>query len=404
MKLALAAMVWVGAGLAALASPASAQQAGPPPIKVGWLVALTGPNSTVGIGIDRGVRHAADEINKAGGVKGRKIEIVARDTQGDPTKAVNAALELINNEKVEFTIGPTLSGEGLATTPVVARSKVPSMVIGVVDSLIDPVKYPYAFRVIPSNMSWIEGANEYSLKVLKAKKVGIIGESTGFGTTSANLSESTLKAAGVAVAYKGLVDPNQTDLTTELQKARSAGAEVMIVWTGSAGLIARMMNARGDMNWDVPLVGHPAMGSGSVPPLLTKPAYWNNVFIVGFKSSSYDERGALPARTQQFLDAAGKSVRIDDTTLWWVAMGYDAVHLIRHAVDKAGSSKPDDVKRALESTKAHPGLFGTYSYSEDNHNGYPVSEIVMNRADSFKNGAFSLAPGYGSGAQDQRRP
>lgn len=395
MKLALAAMVWVGAGLAVLSSSANAQPTGGAPLKVGWLVALTGPNSTVGIGIDRGVRYAADEINKAGGVKGRQLQIIARDTQGDPTKAVNAALELINNEKVEFTIGPTLSGEGLATTPVVARSKVPSMVIGVVDSLIDPVKYPYAFRVIPSNMSWIEGANDYALKVLKAKKVGIIGESTGFGSMSVNLSESSLKAAGAVVAYRGLVDPSQTDLTTELQKVKSAGAEVMIVWTGSAGLIARLMNAREDMGWDVPLVGHPAMGSGSVPPLLTKASYWTNVFIVGFKSSSYDEAGALPERTQKFLDSAGNNIRIDDTTLWWVAMGYDAVHLIRHAVEKAGSSKADDVKRALEATQRHPGLFGTYSYSPSNHNGYPVSEIVMNRADSFKNGAFSLAPGYG---------
>ena len=166
------------------------------PIKVGWLVALTGPNSSPGIGFDRGIKYAADEINKAGGMKGRKIEVITRDTQGDPTKAVNAALELINKEKVEFTIGPTNSGEGLATTPVIARSKIPSLVYGVVDTLIDPQKYPYAFRVLPSNQQWTEAVHNYALNILKKKKVGIIGDATGYGTATTNLSDTCPQGDG----------------------------------------------------------------------------------------------------------------------------------------------------------------------------------------------------------------
>jgi len=111
--------MWIAAELAALSValvPVPAwTQSSAPPLKIGWLAAPTGPNSTPGIGQDRGIRYAAEQINKAGGIMGRKIEIVSRDTQGDPTKAVNAALEMINNDKVEFTIGPTNSGEGLAT-------------------------------------------------------------------------------------------------------------------------------------------------------------------------------------------------------------------------------------------------------------------------------------------------
>src|SRR4051794_15810744 len=87
-----------GAGLATaagfgLAKPAIAQGE---PIRIGWLAALTGPSSAPGIGFDRGVRHAVDAINAAGGVKGRRIEVIVRDTQGDPTKAVNAAQEMIS--------------------------------------------------------------------------------------------------------------------------------------------------------------------------------------------------------------------------------------------------------------------------------------------------------------------
>ena len=66
------------------------------PIRIGWLAALTGPSSAPAIGFNRGVLFAAEAINAAGGVKGRKIEIVTRDTQGDPTKAVNATQEMIS--------------------------------------------------------------------------------------------------------------------------------------------------------------------------------------------------------------------------------------------------------------------------------------------------------------------
>jgi branched-chain amino acid transport system substrate-binding protein len=371
-------------------SPASA-----PPIKVGWLVALTGPNSSPGIGFDRGIKYAAEEINKAGGVRGRKIEVITRDTQGDPTKAVNAALELINNEHVEFTVGPTNSGEGLATTPVISRSKIPSFVYGVVDSLIDPAKYPYAFRVSPANQDWTEATHAYLLKVLKLKKVGIIGDATGYGTASVNLSERALKALGATVTYRGLVEANQTDVTAEMRKIKDSGAEALVVWTDSAGLNSRLMNARAEVGWNAPFVGHPAMGTGAVKPLLSKPENWNSVYVIGYRPMSFDDAGKLPERSRAFVSQVGGSVRLDDTTLWWVAGGYDTIQLIRHVVDTSGSSKADDVKRVLESGQAFPGVFCKCTYTPTNHNGYPTADVVMNRADSFRTGAYTLAPGYG---------
>ena len=67
------------------------------PIKIGWLAALTGASSAPAVGFNRGVVYAVDSINAAGGVKGRKIELITRDTQGDPTKAVNATQEMISS-------------------------------------------------------------------------------------------------------------------------------------------------------------------------------------------------------------------------------------------------------------------------------------------------------------------
>lgn len=129
-------------------TPAIAQSE---PIKIGCLAAMTGPSSAPTIGFNRGVNFATDAFNAAGGVKGRKIEIVVRDTQGDPTKAVNATQELISQAKVHAIWGPFNSGEALATTPIMARAKMPDIHPCVVESLIDTTKFPNAFRMAPSN-------------------------------------------------------------------------------------------------------------------------------------------------------------------------------------------------------------------------------------------------------------
>src|SRR5215204_1393168 len=107
-----------------LAAPAIAQN---DPIKIGYLPALTGPSSSTGVGINRGTQLAVEEINKAGGIDGRQLELITRDTQSDPTKAVNGAAELTRGEKVSVVFGPVNSGESLAVTPLLARTNTPQV-------------------------------------------------------------------------------------------------------------------------------------------------------------------------------------------------------------------------------------------------------------------------------------
>ena len=383
----------VGAiGAAALPRPALAQAE---PIRIGWLTTLTGPLSSPGIGFDRGVRYAAEEINAAGGVKGRMIEVITRDTQGDPTKAVNAAQEMISRVKAHAVFGPTNSGEGLATTPILARAKMPNLVPGVVDSLIDPEKYPNAFRVAASNTQWDDAVRNYALKIVKGTKIAITGDATGYGTSAVNASLASFKKDGAEIVFDSVIDATQADVTPDMLRMKNAGADVLVSWTVSSGMAARQMNARAALNWDVPIVGHPALGTGDIARLLDKPANWEKVYMIGYRSASFGADGKLPPRSQELVDKIRGKIQLDDTLLWWVLSGVDGIRLVASAVENSGSSSSEAITAYWNSLKAYPGVFGTYSYSPQQHNGFPAAEVVMQQASKRRDGAFALAPGYG---------
>jgi len=377
------------AGLVAGAGGAVAQT-----VKIGWLSSLTGPLSSAAIAENQGVQLAVDEINKAGGILGKPIELLTRDTAGDPTKAVNFAQQLAFSDKVQFVIGPVNSGEGLATTPILARAGVPNIVVGSIDELTDAKKYPRAFRAINTNLQWIATANDYALKTLKKTRIAIIADTSGYGTASGKTALELLDKAGIKPVYQVLVDPNKTDLTDEMTKARSAGADIVMPWSAATGLLGRLLNARGDMGWNVPVVGHPALMAAQIKKLLNKPEYWDNTFASGYQSTTYGADGKLPERTQALVDKVrpkfgGGDI---DVLFWWVAMGYDTVKIIEHAAKTAGSTDPAAIQKALEGTQNFKGVYATYSWSATERNGFPDSNMMVNVANTFKDGSFKAAP------------
>src|SRR6201989_2861692 len=263
------------------------------PIPVGYLPALTGPSSSTGIGITRGIQLAVQEINAAGGIDGRQIELITRDTQSDPTKAVNAAAELTRGQKVSVVFGPVNSGESLAVVPLLARTKTPQIHPCWVDALTDPVKYPMCFRNAPTNQQIGAAANRYVVEVLKCKKVAVISDTTGYGTASVNAYVPMLKAKGADIVYQGNVDAANPDLTPEILRMRNAGAEVIMPWSVNPGFLSRIINTRGQMKWDVPIVGQTTLGSGQTAALLEKPEYWAKVYPNNFRPVCYSPDNKL---------------------------------------------------------------------------------------------------------------
>jgi branched-chain amino acid transport system substrate-binding protein len=177
---------------------------------------------------------------------------------------------------------------------------------------------------------------------------------------------------------------------------RDAGAQAIMPWSVNAGFLARILNARGAMGWDVPVVGQTTLGSGQTKALLEKPEYWEKVFSNNFKNCCYDTSGKLPDKASEFRQKLAKlNIDMGDTLLWWIAAGYDAPKLIAETVKAAGDT-PQGITGYWNKLTNWQGVYCSLTYTPEQHNGVPDNEVVMCQSNSLKDGAFNIAPGYGA--------
>jgi branched-chain amino acid transport system substrate-binding protein len=368
-----------GAGAAGLASglamPAIAQNK---PIRVGWIVAVTGMFATNARAQDYGFTMAVQDLNEKGGLLGRKVEIVMRDSAADPAKAVSFAKELVYNEKVDAMFGPTNSGEILPTEAIVAGAKKLQIFSGTVDELVDPVKYPLVFRDQNSNSQWIKAAIKFMTEDLKRSRIAIINDNTGYGVLTRDAVTQLLAQRNLKPVYTATVDPDKPDITDEVLKARAAGADAITEWSNAAGYVARLINARSEQNWNVPVVGHPTILQDAVGNLLSKRSYWDNVYGTSYRSSLVDANGRLPANVEAFLDKHKDTVGpFLVAGLFSILTGHSNGFIYAAGVTKAGDTDPFKIKAALESIPLIDAPYGHYSFTPTDHTGFHDEDVVV---------------------------
>lgn len=370
-----------------LAMPAIAQNK---PIRMGWIAAVSGMFASNAQAQDWGFRMAVADLNEQGGLLGRKVEVVMRDSAADPSKAVSFAKELVYNENIDVLCGPINSGEALPTLGIVSGAKKLHLIGGSVEELIDPVKYPLGFRNLNANGQWIKVAVKFMVEDLKRTKVAIINDNTGYGVLSRETVTKFLAAHNLKPIYTATVDPNKPDVTDELLKAREAGADVITEWSNATGFVARLVNARGEQNWDIPIVAHPTILQEQVARLLTKRSYWDNVYGLGYAHEIVDAQGKLPANVQAFIDkhkdsigpymAAGLPAFLQDNA---------AVTIYATGLTKAGDIDPFKVKAALESIPRIDAPYGPFIYTTTDHNGFQDDGIKLVNANAqLPNGGY----------------
>src|SRR5512137_2471525 len=221
------------AAVSAFLVTASVSFASPATIKIGALFSVTGPPSFLGEPERNSAKMVVDEINAKGGIKGRKIDLVVYDTQGDATKAVKAANRLIKEDKVVAIIGPSTTGESMAVIPVAEKEQIPLISCAAGGKITDPVK-KWVFKTAQNDGLAVAKIFEY-LNKKKISKVAILTVSDGFGSSGREQLKANAAKYGIQVVVDETYGPKDTDMTSQLTKIRGSQAQAVICWGTNPG-------------------------------------------------------------------------------------------------------------------------------------------------------------------------
>lgn len=358
-KLVLAASI---ASLATLASAAD-------PIKIGVAGPFTGGSSSMGVSMRDGVRLAAEEINKSGGVMGRPLLLVERDDEAKNERGVQIAQELINKEKVTATVGFINTGVALAAQRFYQEAKIPVMNNVATGSLIthqfDDQPENYIFRNAAHDSIQAPMIVEEAVTRRGFKKVAILADSTNYGQLGRADLEKALALKDIKPVAVEKFNIKDVDMTAQLLKAKEAGAEAILTYAIGPEL-AQIANGMTKLGWKVPMVGSWTLSMAN---------YIDNAGPGGEGArmpQTFIQEPTTPKR-QSFIVSYlktfnPKNSRIDSPVS--AAQGYDSVYLLAAAIKQAGTTEGPKVKAALEDLKTPvEGVVTTYNkpFSKTDH-------------------------------------
>ena len=212
-----------------LANPASAEEGiTPSTIKIGTMVALTGPLSPLFIPQVNGTQIVFDEINAAGGIHGRKIEYIREDDECLPAKGVGAIKKLIYEHKPFIIVGGGCSNAAIAEKPEIIAAKIPWLITAsTADGLTEPVS-PYIYSSIPP--AWTEAYGMLQMAIDEKKsKIAVIVQTDAWGKGRIEPLREALKKQGITPVLIEEVSPEPTDLTPTTLKLKALNPDAVIM-------------------------------------------------------------------------------------------------------------------------------------------------------------------------------
>jgi len=371
-------LVWTAVATAAMAAMAWGAQAAEP-IKIGVSGPFTGGSSSMGVSMRDGVRLAADEINKSGGVLGRPIQLVERDDEAKNERGVQIAQELINKEKVAATVGYINTGVALASQRFYQDAKIPVMNNVATGSIVTK-----QFEARPENYIFRNAAHdsiqapmivEEAVAKRGFKKVAILADSTNYGQLGRADLEAALKLKGIAPVAVEKFNIKDVDMTAQLLKAKEAGAEAILTY-GIGPELAQIANGMTKLGWKVPMIGSWTLSMAN---------YIDNAGPGGEGArmpQTFIQEPTTPKRQSFIINYLKtfnpKNSRIESPVS--AAQGYDSIYLLAAAIKQAGATDGPKIKAALEDLKTPvEGVVTTYNkpFSKTDHEAITANIPVM---------------------------
>ncbi len=357
----------IGVLAALLAGPALAQE----PIKIGVTQPLTGAFAASGNYVAQGAKLAEEDINAAGGVNGRKIQLIVEDNKSNPTEAVATAEKLTQKDKVPVMMGAWSSTLTLAVMPKLIEYEVPMVVETSSSSKITTSGNPWIFRISPTSEMEAK-AFAPMVKTLGIKKADLLGTNNDFGLGAMQEFSKMLKAAGAEVGAQETMDPKAVDFSAQLAKIKASGGDTLFVTSDVSQVTVILKQAK-----EQQIKARIITTGGSVSPdqlIAQAGEAANGSMHLVFFTPWFPDAVKNP-------DIAGKFVKEWNAKGYNVGgltegfRGYDGISTIVAAIRAAGVAEPKAIQKALWDVKVH-GINGDIAFIKQGPAGQESAQNV----------------------------
>lgn len=352
-------------------------------IKIGGNFELSGAIAAYGEAENEGAKLAVEQINKDGGIDGKKIEYVSKDNKSDNNEAASVAANLTTKDNVVAIVGPATSGATKATLPNLSKAKVPAVTPSGTDDAITVQNgkvQDYIYRACFQDSFQGIVLAKYAEEILKAEKAVILGDNSSdyaIGLTKA--FKKTYK--GKIVAEENFTAGDK-DFQAMLTKIKGKDFDVIYIpgYYTEAGLIIKQAR---EMGIEQPIIG--ADGFGDEKLVETAGASnVNNVYYTGHFST----KAPATDKVEPFVKAFEEKYGTQPSS--FNALAYDAVYMIKQAIEDQGKATPAAINKGLAELKDFEGVTGKITM-DDEHN--PVkSAVVLGLTDGKESSAETVNP------------
>ncbi len=342
------------------------------PIKIGGIFAVTGPASSLGEPERDTAVMLQEQINDAGGVDGRPLEIIIRDTKGDETEGLTAVKELIDKEGVVAIVGPSRSGTTLGIIDAIEKAEVPLVSCAAARKITEPTK-KWVFNTPQSDEDAVAKIYEY-LGEEGIAKIAVITASSGYGIAGLEQLQKQAEGAGLEIVANEEFADTDSDMTPQLTKIKGTDAEAVICWgIGPApSLVAKNMR---QLAMQIPLI----MSHGVANKRFIEGAgeAAEGVILPAGKLLVADQLPDDDPQKELLLEYASNfEERFDRPADTFGGHAWDAIKVVVNAIEKNGAD-PAAIRDGIESTEGFVGIGGTFNYGPDTHYGLNPDAFVM---------------------------
>lgn len=350
-------------------------------IKVGAILAVTGPASFLGGPEARTLEMLAEEVNKSGGINGKKIELIIKDSGANPEKAISFAKQLIEEEQVVAVIGPSTSGETMKVKKIFEQGSTPLLSCAAAEVIVDPVAQ-YVFKT-PQKDSYAAQKIFETMKEMGISKIAVLAGNTGFGKAGKGQLLKIAPTMGIEVVATEVYDKKSTDLSAVIAKIKAnKDVQAVVNWSivPAQAMVAKNMRQAG---WDVPLFQSHGFGNikyveaaGAAAEGIIFPA--GRLLVADSLAADHPQKALLSKYINDYEGA------FKEKASTFGGHGYDAFIILMAAIEKAGPDKAK-IRDEIEKLQNLPGTGGIFSFSAEDHNGLGIDSFEMI---TVKDGAF----------------